>query len=41
MSGINMQASLLAAASCAAEVSDLKRRLEQVEEELGQMKRQL
>ena len=36
-----MQASLLAAASHAAEVFDLKRRLEQAEEELGQVKRQL
>ena len=36
-----MQASLLAAASHAAEVSELKRRLEQAEEELGQVKRQL
>nr|XP_040253681.1 uncharacterized protein DDB_G0286299-like [Aegilops tauschii subsp. strangulata] len=35
------EASLLAAASCAAEVSDLKRRLEQAEEELGQVRRQL
>ena len=36
-----MQASLLATASRAAEVSDLKRRLEQAEEELGQVRRQL
>ena len=36
-----MQASLLAAASHAAEVSELKRRLEQAEEELVQVKWQL
>ena len=36
-----MQASLLAAASHTAEVSELKRRLEKAEEELGQVKRQL
>ena len=36
-----MQASLLAAASRAAEISELKRRLERAEEELGQVKRQL
>ena len=36
-----MQASLLGAASHAAEVSELKRRLEQAEEELGRVKRQL
>ena len=41
MSGMDMQASLLAAASHAAEVSDLKRRLEQAEEELGQVRRRL
>ena len=38
---MNMQASLLAAASHAVEVSELKRRLEQAGEELGQVKRQL
>ena len=38
---MNMQVSLLAVASHAAEVSDLKRRLEQAEEELGQVRRQL
>ena len=36
-----MQASLLAAASHAAEVSELKRRLERAKEELSQVKRQL
>ena len=36
-----MQASLLAVASHAAEVSDPKRRLEQAEEDLGQVRRQL
>ena len=36
-----MQVSLLATASHAAEVSELKRRLEQAEEELRQVKRQL
>ena len=36
-----MQPSLLAAASHAAEVSKLKRRLEKAKEELGQVKRQL
>jgi len=36
-----MQASLLSASSHAAEVSELKRRLEKAEEELGQVKRQL
>ena len=36
-----MQASLLSAAAHAAEVSELKRRLEKAEEELGQVKRQL
>ena len=36
-----MQVSLLATASHAAEVSELKRRLEQAEEELSQVKRQL
>ena len=36
-----MQASLLSAASHAAEVSELKRRLEKAEEELGQAKKQL
>ena len=41
LSGMNMQASLLSAASHAAEVSELKRRLEKAEEELGQVKRQL
>ena len=36
-----MQVSLLAAVSRAAEVSELKRRLEQAEEEFDQVKRQL
>ena len=36
-----MLASLLAAASHIFEVSELKRRLEKAEEELGQVKRQL
>ena len=36
-----MQASLLVTGSRAAEVSELKRRLEKAEEELGQVKRQL
>ena len=38
---MNMQASLLAAASHAAEVSRLKQKLAEAEEELGQVKRQL
>ena len=38
---INEQASLLAATSHAAEVSGLKQRLEQAEEELGQASKQL
>ena len=38
---MNMQASLKSTASHAAEVSELKRRLEKAEEELGQVKRQL
>ena len=38
---MNTQASLLAATSYTAEVSRLKWRLEQAEEELGQVKRQL
>ena len=38
---MNEQASLLAAASHTAEVSELKRRLEQAEEELAQVRRQL
>ena len=41
MSEMNTQASLLAAASHTAEVSGLKQRLEQAEEELGQVRRQL
>ena len=41
MSEMNMQASLLAAASHTAEVSGLRQRLEQAEEELGQARRQL
>ena len=36
-----MQASLLAAASHTAEVSGLKQKLVEAEEELGQVKRQL
>ena len=38
---VNKQASLLAATSHAAEVSGLKQRLEQTEEELGRVKKQL
>jgi len=38
---MNTQASLLAAAPHTAEVSELKRRLEQTKEELGQVRRQL
>ena len=38
---MNKQASLLAAASHAAEVSELKQRLEQAENELGEVKTQL
>ena len=41
MSEMNTQASLLAAASHTAEVSGLNQRLEQAEEELGQVRRQL
>ena len=41
LSEMNTQASLLAAASHTAEVSGLKQRLEQAEEELGQVRRQL
>ena len=41
MSYMKKQASLLAAASHAAEVSGLKQRLEQAEEELGQVRKQL
>ena len=41
MSEMNTQASLLAAASHTAEVFGLKQRLEQAEEELGQVRRQL
>ena len=41
MSYVNEQASLLAATSHSAEVSGLKQRLEQAEEELGQVRRQL
>ena len=41
MSEMNMQASLLAVASHTAQVSELKRRLEQAEEELSQVRRQL
>ena len=41
MSSMNKQASLLAATSHAAEVSGLKQSLEQAEEELGLVKRQL
>ena len=38
---MNKQASLLAATSHAAEVSGLKQNLEQAEEELGRVKKQL
>ena len=38
---MDMQASLLAAASHAVEVSELKRRLEKAKEELGHVNRQL
>ena len=38
---VNKQASLLAVTSHAAEVSGLKQRLEQTEEELGRAKKQL
>ena len=38
---VHEQASLLAATSHAAEVSELKRRLERAEEELGQARKQL
>ena len=41
MSCVNVQASLLAATSHAAEVSGLKQSLERAEEELGLVKRQL
>ena len=41
MSEMNTQVSLLAAASHTAEVSGLRQRLEQAEEELGQVRRQL
>ena len=41
MSYVNKQASLLAAAARAAEVSGLKQSLERTEEELGLVKRQL
>ena len=41
MSKMNTQASLLAVAPHTAEVSGLKQRLEQAEEELGQVRRQL
>ena len=41
MSKMNMQASLLAAASHTVEVSGLRQKLEQAEEELGQVRRQL
>ena len=41
MSYVNKQASLLAATSHAAEVSGLKQRLEQAENELGLVRRQL
>ena len=41
MSYVNKQASVLATASHTAEVFGLKQRLEQVEEELGQVRRQL
>jgi hypothetical protein len=38
---MNEQASLLAATSHTAEVSELKQRLERAEEELGEVRRQL
>jgi hypothetical protein len=38
---MNEQASLLAATSHIAEVSELKQRLERAEEELGEVRRQL
>ena len=38
---MNKQASLLAAMSHAAEVSELKQRLEQAENEIGEVKTQL
>ena len=41
MSYVNKQASLLATISHTAEVSGLKQRLEQAEEEHGQVRRQL
>ena len=41
MSEMNTQASLLAMASHTAEVSGLKQRLEQAEEELGPARKQL
>ena len=41
MCEMNKQASLLAAASHTAEASGLNQRLEQAEEELGQVRRQL
>ena len=41
MSEMNMQASLLAAASHTAEVSGLQQRLEQAKEELGRVRSQL
>ena len=41
MSYVNKQASLLAATSHSAEVSKLKQRLEQADEELGRVKKQL
>ena len=41
MSEMNTQASLLVAASHTAEVSGLKQKLAEAEEELGQVKRQL
>ena len=41
MSCVNVQASLLAATSHAAEVSGLKQSLERAEEELGQARKQL
>ena len=41
MSYMNKQASLLAATSHTAKVSELKQRLERAEEELGQVRKQL